>query len=77
MPAQTAYDRVANDLREKIRNGTYQPGAQLPSRAKLREEYGVSGIVIDRAMFILRTEGLTETVPGVGVFVTERATPTG
>lgn len=71
MPMQQ-YERVAADLRSKIANGTYAPGTQLPSRAQLREIYGVSDTVLDKAMFMLRTEHLTETLPGVGVFVAEK-----
>lgn len=63
------YMRVVNDLRKKIETGVYPKGTQLPSRTKLRDEHKVSLFVIDRAMFILRSEGLTETVPGVGVYV--------
>lgn len=66
---QYDYERVADDLRAKIRSGVYKSGDRLPSRAEMRREYGVSQIVIDRAMWILRQEGLTETLPGVGVYV--------
>jgi DNA-binding FadR family transcriptional regulator len=31
--------------------------------------YGVSDTVLDKAMFLLRAAGLTETLPGVGVYV--------
>lgn len=72
MPPQYDYERVVNDLRAKIEDGTYPPGSRLPSRAQLKRIYGVSQIVIDRAMWILRQEGLTETLPGVGVYVVER-----
>jgi GntR family transcriptional regulator len=66
---EPAYQRVANDLRNKIQTGEYPRGSKMPSRAMIRDEQGVSLFVVDRAMFILRSEGLTETVPGVGVFV--------
>ena len=66
---EARYVRVVNDLRHKIETGYYGKGQWLPSRAALRKEYEVSLSVVDRAMFILRTEGLTETVPGVGVYV--------
>jgi DNA-binding GntR family transcriptional regulator len=66
---QAEYMRVANDLREKMTTGVYPKGAKLPSRTKICEIYGVSRIVVDRAMIMLRSEGLTETVAGVGVYV--------
>lgn len=69
MPRQQRYEEVADDLASKIRSGEYPPGSKLPSRAQLCELYQVSESVIDKAMWILRREGLTETLPGVGVFV--------
>lgn len=69
MPRQQRYEEVADDLVRKIRSGEYPPGSQLPSRARLCELYGVSESVIEKAMWILRREKLTETLPGVGVFV--------
>ncbi|MFI6762715.1 winged helix-turn-helix domain-containing protein [Micromonospora sp. NPDC050417] len=69
MPRQQRYEEVADDLTTKIRGGEYPPGAKLPSRAQLCEIYDVSESVVEKAMWILRREGLTETLPGVGVFV--------
>ncbi len=69
---QYVYQQVAADLRAKITDGTYPPGSRLPSRAQAQKIYGVSQIVIDKAMWILNQEGLTETLAGVGVFVKER-----
>ncbi|HEX6968289.1 MAG TPA: winged helix-turn-helix domain-containing protein [Micromonosporaceae bacterium] len=68
MPKQK-YEMVADDLTSRIRSGEYPPGSQLPSRAQLCEMYSVSESVVEKAMWILRREGLTETLPGVGVFV--------
>jgi GntR family transcriptional regulator len=70
MPQQQ-YEQVAADLRSKIRAGEYPPGTKLPSRSEMRQIYGVSDTVLDKAMFILRTEGLTITLHGVGVWVVE------
>ncbi len=67
------YERVADAIRAKIRDGTYPAGTQLPTRPMLRQEYGVSDMVINEAMRILRRDGLVEPLHGVGVFV--RATP--
>lgn len=71
MPRYT-YEQIYEDLKGRIGPGKqYPPGAALPSRAQLREQYGVSGAVIDRAMWLLRNDGLTEALPGVAVFVVE------
>lgn len=71
MPKQR-YEQVADDLRRKILTGEYPPGSQLPSRSRLRAEYDVSDSVIGKVMMMLRLEGLTETLGGVGVFVRQR-----
>jgi DNA-binding FadR family transcriptional regulator len=65
---QQQYERVAATLRERIEDGTYPPGSKMPTRRELREEFGASDTVIDKAMMILRAAGLTETLPGVGVY---------
>lgn len=53
----------------RIEDGAYPPGSQMPTRRELREEFSASDTAIDKAMMILRTAGLTETLPGVGVYV--------
>jgi GntR family transcriptional regulator len=70
------YEVVADSIRERIESGTYPPGSKLPSRAELCVEFGVSDIVIGSAMRILKSEGLTETLPGVGVYVADKPPPT-
>jgi GntR family transcriptional regulator len=71
--AQCRYEEVADDLLARINSGEYPPGSKLPSRAQLAEMYQVSSIVADRAMMILRLKGVTESLPGVGVYVREPA----
>lgn len=70
MPKQR-YEQVADDLKRQIEEGRYPPGAKLPSRTELSQMYEVSDTVVDKAMMLLRRDGLTETLPGVGVFVKE------
>ncbi|MFJ6167875.1 GntR family transcriptional regulator [Micromonospora orduensis] len=55
--------------RRRIASGEFQPGSKLPSRRELIEHYEVTEPVIDRAMQVLRIKGMTETLPGVDVFV--------
>jgi DNA-binding GntR family transcriptional regulator len=68
MPAQR-YEEVAADLIAKINDGTYPPGAKLPSRKDMRTIYKISDSVSDKALMIVRATGLVETLPGVGVYV--------
>lgn len=70
-PAQYPHQRVTSDLRRRIRDGEFPPGAKLPSRRELCAEYGVSDTVVGRAMLTLAHEGLTESLIGYGTFVRE------
>ncbi len=63
------YQQIADELRARIRGGTYPTGSKLPSEAELVEEFGVTRITVRRGLAVLQQEGLTETVRGKGVFV--------
>ncbi|WP_328475097.1 GntR family transcriptional regulator [Actinoplanes sp. NBC_00393] len=64
-----AYRRVADALREGIRNGELAPGSRLASLPKLGQEFDVSPDVARQALAVLRAEGLVETRQGAGAFV--------
>lgn len=66
------YERVANDLRMKIGSGVLAPGTPLPSNHTLMAEFGVSTSTVQRAIRVLKSDGLVETRLGKGVFVRER-----
>src|SRR5579859_8217622 len=63
------YVKIANDLREKIRNGTYGPGALLPSRNEIAALYGVSAITAKDALAVLSHEGYAQAIRGRGHIV--------
>jgi DNA-binding GntR family transcriptional regulator len=65
------YEEIADDLQARMTAGEFPPGAKLPSRRELIEQYDVTAPVLDRSMQILRVKGLIETLPGVGVYVRE------
>ena len=71
MPPQYRYEQIAADLTARIDSGEFPPGERLPSRSQLVAHYEVTEPVIDKAMMILRIQGRTETLAGVGVFVRE------
>lgn len=71
MPPQYAYQRVAEDMANRIKSGEFPPGSRLPSRTELCEQYEVSSFVADRVFLILKMQGLTESLPGAGVYVKE------
>ncbi|MDJ0342698.1 GntR family transcriptional regulator [Streptomyces sp. H10-C2] len=72
---QPAYLRVAEDLRQKILDGTLAPHTRLPSQARIRTEYGVSDTVALEARKVLMAEGFVEGRSGSGTYVRERAEP--
>jgi GntR family transcriptional regulator len=65
--------QVAEALREQIRDGTYPPGAQLPTERVLVDTWRVSSKTIRAALDRLRSEGYIVSRQGVGSFVREPA----
>lgn len=65
-PGVALYAQIADLLRSRIDDGTYGPGAQLPSEQRLADEYDVSGNTVRRALLLLRSEGLIESRTGYG-----------
>ncbi|MBI4979702.1 MAG: GntR family transcriptional regulator [Spirochaetes bacterium] len=63
------YQRIAERLREQIRDGVYQVGAKIPSEEMLAKELDVSRPTIKSAVTILVDEGILATRPAVGSFV--------
>src|SRR5690349_18223044 len=70
--ATPVYVQLANMLRQGIQDGTYPPDRALPSIRTLQQTYEVADGTVQKALRILKDEGLAQTVPGRGVFVTRR-----
>src|SRR5271165_1392579 len=51
-------NRVLDELRQRIRGGEYGRSGRLPSRLQLAKEFETSAETINKAMNILRAEGL-------------------
>lgn len=71
MPSPT-YQRIADDLRRSVLDGTLAPGAKLPSRHQLASRYGVSDRVAVEAVRLLVAEGFVEARSGSGSYVRQR-----
>ncbi len=67
------YRRVADDLAEAIRNGTYSTGEKLPAERELAESFGVSRPTVREAMIALEIYGVVEIRHGSGIYVIEPA----
>src|SRR2546423_295044 len=63
------YLQIADDLREAIRSGRYEPGHRLPAGRELAKQYGVALMTVQRALNTLAADGLIEQYQGRGVFV--------
>jgi GntR family transcriptional regulator len=66
---QPPYLAIATELRQKIEHGELLPGEQIPSMAKIADEYHVSRGTARRVLITLREWGLVEITPGWGSFV--------
>jgi GntR family transcriptional regulator len=63
------YYQVQTDIEEKIKNGYYPKGAQLPTDMAFCEIYNTSRITIRRALQELENAGYVERRQGKGTFV--------
>lgn len=63
------YVQLANILRARIESGELPPRRPIPSKKQLRQEFGLAGETVDKAIAILKDEGLVETQIGLGIFV--------
>ena len=55
---------------ERITDGTYPPGTQLPGVLAIQAEFGIAQMTARRVLTELRAAGLAQMQPGVGTFVT-------
>jgi GntR family transcriptional regulator len=67
------YAQIVNTIQRRIGDGTYPPGALLPSETQLVREFGVSRPTVVRALEVLRSQGWIDREHGRGSFVRNRA----
>jgi DNA-binding transcriptional MocR family regulator len=63
------YRHLAEEIEQKILNGTYQPGERLPSIRKLHKQSNLSISTIYHAYLELESMGLVEARPKSGYYV--------
>jgi GntR family transcriptional regulator len=68
------YRQLADLLRERILRGDYPPGSTFPSEPELAAEHSLSRPTVNRALLVLRGEGLIRVERGRGTIV--RSVPT-
>ncbi|WP_426509498.1 GntR family transcriptional regulator [Dactylosporangium sp. McL0621] len=62
------YVTIVNTVQARIEDGTYPPGAKLPSETELMEEFGISRPIAVRAFELLREGGWIYARQGKGRF---------
>jgi GntR family transcriptional regulator len=72
--ASSQYRQLADLLREAIVRGDYPPGSKFPSEPELAAEHKLSRPTVNRALLVLRAEGLIRVERGRGTIV--RSVPT-
>jgi GntR family transcriptional regulator len=68
---RSPYVQVADAIRREITSGALVAGDRLPSVADLSERYGVAKMTVQKALEVLRGEGLVIAWQGRGTFVRE------
>ena len=63
------YKRIEEDLRDRVRRGSWGPNTSLPGRQALAREYGVDLRTVQRAIGILLADGTLRAHAGRGTFV--------
>ena len=66
---EPAYAQLANILRQRISEGDFRPGDQLPSEAQLCRRYGLSPMTVRRTINLLSDQGVVNAEQGRGTFV--------
>jgi len=66
------YAQVRETLRNRIADGSYQPGERLPAEEALTAEFGVSRMTVRQGISDLLDEGLLYRKRGIGTFVAQR-----
>ena len=64
------YLQVADALRADVAAGVLKPGQRLPSIRNLSTRFGVAAMTVQNALRQLRDDGITQTTPNRGSFVT-------
>jgi GntR family transcriptional regulator len=63
------YHRIAEALRERIREGALRPGARLDNQRRLARSFGVTLMTLRQALELLEREKLITRRHGLGTFV--------
>ncbi|MEU3738388.1 GntR family transcriptional regulator [Streptomyces sp. NPDC032198] len=65
------HERIAADVRDEIMSGELAPGARLPSTSQLKARFDASSATVQKALQLLKDEGLAVGRAGSAVTVRE------
>lgn len=68
---RSLHERIAADLRDDIMGGELPPGAKLPSTTHLKARFDASNATVQKALQLLKDEGLVVGRAGAAVTVRE------
>lgn len=63
------YEEAVDQIKKQITNGTWKPGARIPSERELAEQLGIGRPSIREALRVLEVMGLIEIRLGQGTFI--------
>jgi GntR family transcriptional regulator, arabinose operon transcriptional repressor len=66
------YQKIANELIERIEKGELRSGDKLPTESELGGAYGVSRITVTHAIRLLQNRNLVFRVKGSGTFISKK-----
>lgn len=70
---QPLWRHVYAELKRRIDAGEYPPDQVMPSKRTTAQEFGVAENTVEKALKLLKAEGVIEGVRGVGTFVIPEA----
>ncbi len=69
-------ERLAEEVRQEITDGTFRAGDRLPTEREMSESYGVSRAIVREALGRLKQDGLVVSRQGSGAYVMAADAPT-
>jgi DNA-binding GntR family transcriptional regulator len=72
LTGEPVYLQLVRILRYMITSGEVAPRQPMPSIKSITQQYGVAKGTAEKALGVLRDEGLVVTVPGRGIYVIDR-----
>lgn len=67
------YKEVSNEIRKRIKNGTYPIEDRMPDQTTLAKEFQTSRVTIKKALDLLTVVGLIYTIQGSGTYIKQNA----